>query len=437
MKLSEYARRVGVSYKTAWRWWQERKKPIMQLVEQHRIDRHDPRFVAIDAAAIASKNLYNAALYLTRQAFIHERRVVTYETLAREMKTTDEYRALPAKVAQGVLKQVALAWKSYFAACAAWEADSSRFLVHPKLPKYLDKQGRNLLNYTDQAISRAPHNRGFVVPSGLDIRVETRQTAIDQVRVVPHASHYTLEVIYERPVTPAVVDPARIAAIDIGVNNLAAVTTNQPGLTPFLVQGRPVKALNQWYNKRRARLQAKLPAGQYASRQLDLLTDKRARQMNDYLHVASRRIVDWLVEQRIGTLIIGKNEGWKQAIRLGRRTNQAFVFIPHARFVEMLRYKAELVSIRIIVTEESYTSKCSFLDLEPIGKHEVYAGRRVKRGLFRARDGHCLNADVNGAYNILRKVVPDAFGNGIAGVVVHPVRIALMNGPHGSNVHAA
>jgi len=409
----------------------------MQLVEQQRIDCRVPRWQAIDAAAFASKNLYNAALYLTRQAFIHYHCVIPYEDLARELKATDEYRALPAKVAQWVLKQVALAWKSNFAACAAWEADPSRFLGHPKLPKYLDKLGRNLLTYTEQAISRAPHNRGYVVPSGLEIHVETQRTAIDQVRIVPHASHYTVEVIYERLVTPADVDPAHVAAIDIGLNTLAAVTTNQPGVTPFLVQGRPLKALNQWYNKRRARLQAKLPQGVFVSRQLDILADKRGRQINHYLHVASRQIVDWLVEQRSGTLIIGKNDGWKQAIHLGRRTNQNFVFVPHARFIQMLQYKAELVGIQAPVSEESYTSKCSFLDLEPIGKHEVYAGKRIKRGLFRARDGRCLNADINGAYNILRKVVPDAFGNGIAGVVVHPVRIALMNGPHGSNVHGA
>jgi putative transposase len=409
----------------------------VRVVEQHRIDRHDSRFTAIDAAAFSSKHLYNAALYLTRQAFIHHRRIISYEDLARELKTTGAYRALPAKVAQWVIKQVTLAWKSYFAASAAWEADPARFLGHPKLPNYRDKQGRNLLTYTEQAISRAPKNRGYVVPSGLDIRVETQQTSIDQVRIVPHATHYTVEVIYERLVTPADVDPARVAAIDIGVNNLAAVTTNQPGFTPLLVQGRPLKAINQWYNKRRARLQAKLPTGVFVSRQLDILTDKRQRQVTAYLHVASRRIVDWLVEQRSGTLVIGKNGGWKQAVRLGQRTNQAFIFIPYARFIEMLRYKAELVGIQVIVSEESYTSKCSFLDLEPIGKHDAYAGKRIKRGLFRASSGRCLNADINGAYNILRKVVPNAFGNGIAGVVVHPVRIALANGPHGSNVHVA
>jgi putative transposase len=415
----------------------------MQLVEQHRIDRYDPRFAAIDAAAFASKHLYNAALYLTRQAFIHEGRVISYEELAREMKTSEEYRALPAKVAQWALRQVALAWKSYFAACAAWEANPSRFLGHPKLPKYLDKQGRNLLTYTEQAISRSPKNRGYVVPSGLDIRVETRQTAIDQVRIVPHASHYTLEVIYERPMTPADVDPSRVASIDIGLNNLAAVTFDQPGMLPFLVNGRPLKAINQWYNKRRAQLQAKLPDDVYTSRQLDILTDKRGRQITDYLHVASRRIMDHLVKQRIGTLVIGKNDGWNQGIELGKRTNQNFVFVPHARFVQMLQYKAELVGIQVQITEESYTSQASFLDGDPLLVYApanltpLFSGRRLKRGLYRAADGRCLNADVNGAYNILRKVVPNAYGNGIGGVVVHPVRITLANGPHGSNVHVA
>ena len=409
----------------------------MRLVEQHRIDRHDTRWRAVDAAAFASKNLYNAALNCTRQTYVKDHTILNYGELDKLLQPTSEYRALPAKVAQWVLKQVALAWKSYFAACAAWEADPSRFLGHPKLPKYLPKQGRNLLTYTEQAISRAPKNRGYVVPSGLDIRVETRQTAIDQVRIVPQASHYTVEVIYERPVTPADVDPKRIAAIDIGLNNLAAVTTNQPGITPFLVQGRPLKALNQWYNKRRAQLQAQLPAGQYTSHQLDTLTDKRGRQMTSYLHVASRRIVDWLVLQRIGTLIIGKNDGWKQSVRLGKRSNQNFVFVPHARFIQMLQYKAELVGINVLMTEESYTWRCSSLDFEFVGKHDAYAGKRVKRGLYRASNERWLNADINGAYNILRKVVPNAFGNGIEGVVVHPVRLNLANRPRGSDVAIA
>src|SRR5690348_13500997 len=200
----------------------------MRLVEQHRIDRHDPRWRAIDAAAFASKHLYNAALYLTRQAFIHEHRVIAYPELAREMKTTEQYQALPRKVSQWVLKQVALAWTSYFAACAAWKADPSRFLGHPRLPRYRDKQhGRNLLVYTTQALSQPGLRAGRIEPSGLSIQVPTQQIRIAQVRITPHPGFYVMEVVYERdPVPAAGLNPALRAGIDIGLNNLATLTSD-------------------------------------------------------------------------------------------------------------------------------------------------------------------------------------------------------------------
>src|SRR5215469_744984 len=402
----------------------------MHLVEQHRIDCYDSRFAQIDVAAFASKNLYNSALYLLRQQFIKDETVISYADLDKLMQPTEQYKALPAKVSQWVLKQVTLAWKSYSAACMAWKADPAKFLGHPRLPKYLDKQGRNLLTYTEQAISKVKIRDGVIDFSGMTIQVKTRQQLPDQVRIVPHATHYTVEVIYEREVTPADVDPNLVAGIDLGVDNLAAVAANQPGFVPFLVNGRPLKCLNQWYNKRRAYLQSRLPKGQHTSHQLDILTDKRKRQIDHYLHVASRQIIDVLVQHRIGTLIIGKNDGWKQHVNLGRRTNQSFVFLPHARFIDMLTYKAQLVGITVIVTEESHTSKCSFLDGESIGHHDQYVGKRIKRGLFVSATGRKINADVNGAYNMIAKVVPDAFGQGSAGVVVHPVRLLLRNRKH-------
>ncbi len=403
----------------------------MQQAERHRIDRHDPRFASIDAAAFASKHLYNAALYLVRQRFFADETVIPYGDLDKLMQPTEQYKALPAKVAQWVLKQVCFAWKSYLAACAAWQADPSKFLGHPKLPKYLDKHGRNLLTYTEQAISGVKIRQGIVDFSGLPIQVKTRQQLPQQVRIVPRATHYMVEVIYEREVAPADVDPAWVAGVDLGINNLAVIASSQPGFVPLLVNGRPLKSLNQWYHKRRAYLQDKLPDGQFTSRQLDLLTDKRKRQIDHYLHVASRRIVDLLVQQRIGTLVIGKNDGWKQRVRLGTRTNQSFVFIPHAQFIEMITYKAQLVGISVQLTEESHTSKCSFLDGEAVGHHDSYAGRRVKRGLFVTATGHRINADVNGAYNVIAKVVPNAFsGDGRGVVVVHPVRLALRNREH-------
>ena len=234
-----------------------------------------------------------------------------------------------------------------------------------------------------------------------------------------------MEVVYEKEPESAPVDPALVASIDIGVNTVAAITSNKPGFVPLLVNGRPVKSVNQGYNKRRVQLQSGLREGVFSPRHLDEITDHRTRTIAYYLHTASRAIIDLLVKEGIGTLVIGKNVGWKQEANMGKKNNQLFVFIPHARFIDMLTYKAELVGIRVILTEESYTSKCSFLDQEPIGKYDTYAGQRVKRGLFRSASGVLLHADVNGSYNILRKAIPDAFPNGSVGCVLRPVPLQL------------
>jgi putative transposase len=399
----------------------------MQLVEQHIIRHTDSRFGLIDAAAFVAKNLYNAANYRVRQAFIHAGVYLTYPEMYRQMKDTEQYQALPRKVSQQVLLLLDRSWKSFFAAMAAYRADPSVFTGKPGLPKYLDKtKGRAALIYTIQAVSRSALTQRVIKPSGLAIEVTTKQTRIAQVRIVPRSGFYIVEVIYERDVVPAAVDPNLVAGVDIGLNNLAAITSNKPGFVPVLVNGRPLKHINQFYNKRKAQLQAKL--GQVGNtRLLERMTTRRTRQITHYLHTHSRRIIAMLVREGIGVLIIGKNDGWKQRITLGRRTNQNFVQVPHARFIQMLQYKAELVGIEVRTINESHTSKCSFLDDEPIQHHDRYLGRRTQRGMFRTADGRRINADVNGAYNIIRKAIPNAFGNGIGGVVVHPVGIAPTN----------
>jgi putative transposase len=263
------------------------------------------------------------------------------------------------------------------------------------------------------------------------------------VRIVPRKGYYVVEVVYEREPILAAVDPSLYAGIDIGLNNLAAITSNKAGFVPRIVNGRPVKSLNQFYNKRKAELQHKLgtaggttgTAGSTprTTAQLERLTAHRTRQIEHYLHTASRRIIDLLVAEGIGTLVIGKNPLWKQETRMGKRNNQHFVSVPHARFIAMLTYKAALVGIQVKITEESYTSQASFLDADPLPVYDpqhkekppTFTGRRVKRGLYRAANGQRFNADVNGAYNIMRKVLPDAFGKGIAGAAVHPVRLAV------------
>lgn len=401
----------------------------MQLVEQHVIKQTDARYQAIDQAAFASKNLYNAANYVIRQSFIHEGVYLCYEEMHACMKSHETYKALPRKVSQQVLRLLHKNWVSFFKAITAWKEDPSQFLGHPSLPKYKDKQhGRNILVYTIQAMSKPALARGMIVPSGLPITIETRCTSVDQVRIVPKSGYYVVEVIYEQAETQADVDPALYAGIDIGIDNVATLTSNKVGFVPRIVNGRPLKSINQYYNKRRADLQSKLAKvdeKRHTSHRMERLTTKRTRRIDHYLHTTSRRIIDLLVSEGIGTLVIGKNPNWKQEVNIGKRNNQNFVSIPHACFIDMLTYKAKLVGIGVIITEESYTSKCSFLDNEPIGKHEAYCGKRVKRGLFQASTGQHINADVNGSYNIVRKVVPDAFGQRDRGCVVHPTRLAV------------
>ncbi len=400
----------------------------MQLVEQHIIKRSDPRFAPIDAAAFKAKNLYNAALYLVRQTYIFEHRYLGYEDVYHQMKGHEAYRALPTKVAQQVLRLLDKNWQSYFAATLAYREDPSKFRKPPKLPHYKHKtDGRYALVYTTQALSRPGLKRGLIQPSMLPIITQTKQTRIAQVRIVPRMGFYVVEVVYEQAEAAPSGHPSFYAAVDIGVDNLAAITSNKKGFVPRLVNGRPMKSTNQYYNKRKAELQEALGTTGTTAR-MERFTAKRTRRINHYLHTASKAIIGLLVSEGIGTLIVGKNPGWKQEAELGRVNNQHFVGLPHARFIGMLEYKARLSGIRFVLQEESYTSRASFLDVDPIPTYNpkqengyVFSGKRIKRGLYRAKDGRTLNADVNGSYNILRKALPDAFGQGIEAPVVGPV----------------
>src|SRR5664279_5829608 len=241
----------------------------MQLVEQHIIDRQDLRFAVIDPACFASKNLYNTALYILRQSFFKHESVPTYAKLAHMLKDTAEFRALPAKVAQWTVRQVCGAWDTFWKAHSAYQQCPDKFTGRPKLPHYKPKSdGRNLLVYTRQAISRPALKAGWICPSQLGITIQTKQKEVQQVRIVPHASHYVIEVIYTViPLSPTenALNPAWAASLNLGIDILAAVTSNKEGITPFLVNGRPLKSVNAYYNKLKADMQALLPRGKHTS----------------------------------------------------------------------------------------------------------------------------------------------------------------------------
>jgi putative transposase len=395
----------------------------MQLAEQHVIGKSDPRYAAIDAASFASKNLYNQATYQIRQAYIHEGKYLPYAEIFHRVKHLDCYRALPAKVSNSILILIHKNWISFFNGLEEWKQRPEKFTGRPSLPGYKHKEmGRNILIYDKQAIGkRAFMKTGKIVPSGLGIEINTKVSweDLDCVRIAPRGSCYVVEVVYQKEIKQTAVDPQLIAAIDLGVDQLAALTSNKPGFQPRLYNGRPLKDLNHYYNQQRALHQSRL-AKQHrkTSHKLDRITTKRNRRVNAYLHTASRRIIDLLIEEGIGTLVIGSNRLWKQGVELGKRNNQLFVQSPHSRFIQLLAYKAQLVGIRVIIREESYTSQASFLDLDELPTYDPtqrekrrFSGRRLKRGLYRAKDGRRIQADVNSSYNTLRKEFPNAFSD--------------------------
>ena len=403
----------------------------MQLTERHIIKSTEHRFAQIDELAFKSKNLYNAANYVIRQNFIYGWGYVNYNEMNRLMKFHEAYKALPAKVSQQILMILDKNWKSFFEAVKAYKVDSSKFTGRPKLPLYKDKfKGRNILVYTIQAISSKFLKKGIIKLSGTDFSIKTKVNPdqICQVRLVPKCHSYVIEVIYDEQESTAS-DDYFVASIDLGLNNLVALTSNQPGFTPLLINGRPLKSINQFYNKRKAQLQPQLKGNRKTSARIQRLTRCRHQKIDNYLHHASRLIVDILRTKQIGTLVVGKNEQWKTEINLGKQTNQNFVSLPHARLIEMLEYKARLVGIKVILQEESYTSQANFLglDLIPVyGKTEkepMFTGKRIKRGLYKTSTGQLINSDINGSYNILRKAIPNAFSDGIVSCVVQPRRV--------------
>ena len=274
--------------------------------------------------------------------------------------------------------------------------------------------------------------KGIIKLSGTEISIKTKvkPERVGQVRLVPKCDSYVIEVIYNEPESTLDENPKNfVASIDLGLNSLVALTSNQPGFTPLLINGRPLKSINQFYNKRKAQLQSQLKRGRKNSSRIQRLTRCRNQKVDNYLHHTSRLIVDLLVAKQIETLVIGKNVQWKNESNLGKQTNQNFVNVPHDRLIEMWEYKGQLVGIKVLQQEESYTSQSSFLNLDPIpvygktGNDVIFSGKRIKRGLYKTSVGQLINSDVNGAYNILRKAIPNAFSNGIGSCVVGPRRV--------------
>jgi putative transposase len=391
----------------------------MQLTEQHILNKTEE----IDDICFKSKNLYNRSLYLIRQYFFDTNKYIGFKHLSNAMKIEPSYKELPIKVSQLIIKQIHDNFVSFFNANKEYKVNPSKFLGKPAIPHYKEKEsGRNLVTYNDQAFSKKLLKYGILNPSGTNLFVPTNQSNIDCVRIVPHSSYISVEIVYTKQEENLNLNKDNVVSIDLGVNNLSAITSNKQDFTPLLVNGRQLKSINQFYNKTKSMLQSLLPKNQYTSLVIDKLTLKRNRRVKHYMHNTSKFIIQLCKDNNIGTIIIGKNDNWKQNCNMRKDTNQNFVCIPFNMLISQIQYKAALIGIDVIFTEESYTSKCSLLDNEEMCHHEQYAGRRVKRGLFKSSNGIFINADIHGSYNIMRKVFPNFYKEyGIEDFVVSPL----------------
>jgi len=376
---------------------------VMILCERHLIKSTHPFYDECDKLTFLAKNLYNATLYYQRDSFF-KKDFKNYYDVNRVFTHSNQkdYRALPSKVSKQIQMLVDKSFKSYFALVRKkMNNDYSRSI---RIPKYLGKtSGRCVVPYPKDALSLK--NEGFVKFSKTDIVIKTKvaKENIKAARIVPKGNHFVIEILYE--VTKKSLKsetPKRVAFVDPGLNNLLTVTSNC--FNPILYNGKPLKAINQLSNKNIAEVKSKLSdGGLRTSSLLQSVYSKRSRRLTDLTHKITTQLVNHLDSYNIDTVIFGHNIGQKQDINLGKVTNQNVVQIPFTQLMKQLQYKCELRGIGLIVTEESYTSKCSFIDKEEIKKHSSYQGKRVKRGLFETSNGTLINADVNGSLNIGRK----------------------------------
>jgi putative transposase len=375
----------------------------MRVVERHIITNNQ----GLQELCSKSKRLYNQCLYYLRQSlFGNIQRFTEYELMKLLAEYNDvDYRALPAQTSQQVIKLLFKNWWSWNKALKEYKAHPSRFQARPKMPNY--KKEQFAVYFNNQQVRVKGGYVHFV--SNVIIPLKTKVTnKIAQVRIIPQSTCHIIEVVYEKEITDLKLDQGNVVALDLGLSNLCT-SINNAGVKPFIINGKALKAFNQWYNKTKAKLQSELGINLNTSKRINRLAHYRNCWIEDKLHKISKFIIDYCKAHNIGTIVVGKNEGWKTSINIGAKNNQHFTIMPLARLLAKIRYKAELIGIKYIETEESYTSKCDSLALEPIKKHEIYKGKRIKRGLFQSSTGRLINADGNGSINIARKVFGDGF----------------------------
>lgn len=405
----------------------------MRLVYKFNIGRNEN----ISSLCRIGNNLYNQALYVFRETLSKEDKWLSYfelDTIMKNAKNLDgnvNYRLLKAQCSQQILKVLDENIKGYYKSVGDYRKNPCKYKEKPKLPKYRKRGSEFNLYYTNQSCKIKDGRIVLSKELSIDIPQYEKYSGLinnfKQVRIKPLNKGYKVEIVYEvKDAEVPEYKEEKVASIDLGINNLATLISEN---FTVLFSGKFVKSYNRMFNKILAKLNSikDLQKIKGVTKRINKLHYDRKSYIEDVFHKISKKIVDLLVDSKITKLIVGYNKGWKQNVNMGKRNNQKFTQIPFARLVSYLEYKCELAGIEMVVHEESYTSKCDSLAFETIGKHGYYSGKRKKRGLFQSSTGKLINADVNGALNIMRKVVGDSCESVQRiidrGLLFNPVRI--------------
>ena len=413
----------------------------MYATQKNQLRRLSKReFNALLALTRLSKNLFNVALYECRQYFFAERKRLSYESNYHICKSNENYQALNTDIAQQTMKVVDRSMRSFLGLLKT--ISIGRYDQRPRLPNYLPKEG-----YFPLIIPRIRLKDGyFTVPMSREFKKEygevkiqlpqrLKDQKIKEVRIHPKysARWFEIEYIYVDQKVETSVDPSKAIALDLGVDNLCACIDSIGH--QFLIDGKRLKSINQWYNKRNAQLQSKKDKQgikSFTHRQARLY-QWRNNCVRDYLNKAARLVINHCIEHQIGKLIVGYNPGIKQEVNIGKSNNQNFVQIPFWQLRRKLEALCQKYGIEYLEQEESYTSKASFYDKDPVPvynadnptKHK-FSGKRIKRGLYRTKDRHLVSADINGSANILTKSMHGLLIERVSsGFLANPLRIAI------------
>lgn len=368
-----------------------------------------------------AKNLTNQAIYNVRQHYFQEKQYLRYEANYHEIKHLENYKLLNANMAQQTLKDVSEMFKSFFSLIKLAKQGKYNF-KHIKLPKYLPKNSySNLIisniRIKDNNILMIPYSNTFKKKYKINrINIKIPQVLEDkiikEIRIIPkfNARFFEIQYTYEIQEEDLKLNINNALAIDLGVNNLCTCVTNTG--KSFIVDGKKLKSINQFFNKQNAKLQS-IKDKQKIKRQTKqqyLISRKRKNRVNDYINKTCRYIINYCLTNDIGTLVIGYNQSFQNKTNLGKRNNQIFTQFPFGKIREKLEYLCKRYNINYILQEESYTSKASFFDNDDLPTYNMdnpqtyeFSGKRIKRGLYQTKDDYLFNADCNGALNILRK----------------------------------